>query len=167
MPKNLSSVEEAVMAFEQTMGSAKESLRKVLLGDEFDEYPNDKDMQCTTRLVKMLNHYANEHHSCTEDNQRTNFLFEEMKVLEEVTGIGLSSFLPRTAFLTLLQQKVLMQHTENYPQLQSSMKGAVSNLINKMKGKTMNEMMKIVEMEKLTEYTCNLEYLLQRNKLMT
>ncbi|KAL3749800.1 hypothetical protein ACJRO7_010858 [Eucalyptus globulus] len=36
-----------------------------------------------------------------------------------------------------------------------------------MKGKMMNEMMKIVEMEKLTEYTCNPEYLLQRNKLMT
>ncbi|KAI6684396.1 hypothetical protein NL676_030309 [Syzygium grande] len=32
MPKNLSSVEEAMMAFVQILGSAKESLRKVLLG---------------------------------------------------------------------------------------------------------------------------------------
>ncbi|KAL3749801.1 hypothetical protein ACJRO7_010859 [Eucalyptus globulus] len=68
MPKNLSSVEEAMMAFVQIMGLVKELLRKVLLGDEFDEYSDDKDMHCTTKLVKMLNRYVNERHNCIEDN---------------------------------------------------------------------------------------------------
>ncbi|KAI6684403.1 hypothetical protein NL676_030316 [Syzygium grande] len=192
MPQNLSSVEEAVTAFMQIMGSAKESLRKVLLRGEFDEYPDDKDMHCTTRLVEMLSHYAKKLQCPTENDLGTNFLLEELEVLEEAKGIGLPDFLPRTAFLTLLQRKVkgilsrqpsfgvrvwdyinevvirvLMQHSENYPQLQSSTRRAASNLINKMKGKTMNKMIKILEMENLTDYTCNPEYLLQRNELMT
>ncbi|KAI6684395.1 hypothetical protein NL676_030308 [Syzygium grande] len=149
-------------------------------------------MHCTTRLVEMLNHFADELQNCTEDNPRTNFLLEEIEVLEEARRIGLPDFLPRTAFLTLLQRKVkiiwskqpsfgvpvwdyirgvvirvLMRHSENYPQLQSSTRRAASNLINKMKGKTKNKMIEILEMEKLTDYTCNPEYLLQRNKLMT
>ncbi|KAK3441345.1 hypothetical protein EUGRSUZ_B01390 [Eucalyptus grandis] len=190
MPKKLSSIEEAVMAFVQIMGSAKESLRKVLLGSEFDEYPDDKDMHCATRLVEMLNHYADELR--TESKRWSNFLFNEIEVLKEAKGIGLPDFLTRTAFLTLLQRKVegilskqpslgvrvwdyietvvirvLMRHSENYPQLQSLTRRAASNLIRKMKGKTINKMMKILEMEKLTDYTCNPEYLLQRNMLMT
>ncbi|XP_030477419.2 dynamin-related protein 4C-like [Syzygium oleosum] len=192
MPKNLASVEDALMAFMEIMGSAKESLRKVLLRGELDEYQDEKDMHCTARLVEMLNQYYGELKNSTENNLRSNFLLEEMEVLEEVKGIGLTDVLPHTAFLTLLQRKVkeissklpslvdrvwdciegvviraLMRHSENYPQLQSSTRRAASNLINKMKGKTMNRMMKIVEMEKLTDYTCNPEYLLERNKLMT
>ncbi|KAL3749806.1 hypothetical protein ACJRO7_010864 [Eucalyptus globulus] len=180
IPKKLSSVEEAVMAFVQIMGSAKESLRKVLLGSEFDEYPDDKDMHCATRLVEMLNHYADELR--TESKRWSNFLFNEIEVLKEAKGIGLPDFLTRTAFLTLLQRKVegiLSKQpslgvrvwdyieTVNYPQLQSLTRRAASNLIRKMKGKTINKMMKILEMEKLTDYTCNPEYLLQRNMLMT
>ncbi|KAF8038362.1 hypothetical protein BT93_B1022 [Corymbia citriodora subsp. variegata] len=192
MPKNLSSVEEAMMAFVQIMGLAKESLKKILLSGEFDEYPHEMYMHCTIRLVEMLNQYADELQNYTENDLRTNFLLEEMEVLEEAKGMGLPDFLPRSAFLTLLRRKlngllskqpsfgvrvwdyiegvvirVLMRHTQNYPQLQSSMRRAASNLINKMKAKTMSKMMKIVEMEKLTDYTSNPEYPLQWNKLMT
>ncbi|XP_056160047.1 dynamin-related protein 4C-like [Syzygium oleosum] len=192
MPKNLSSVEDAMMAFMEMMGSAKESLRKVLLRGELDEYLDEKDMHCTARLVEMLNQYYDELQNCTENNLQSNFLLEEMEILEEVKGIGLPDVLPHTAFPTLLQRKVkgissklpsfvvrvwdyiegvvirsLMQHSEKYPQLQSSTKRAAFNLINKMKEKTIDRMTEIVEMEKLTDYTCNPEYLLERNKLMT
>ncbi|KAL3742168.1 hypothetical protein ACJRO7_017623 [Eucalyptus globulus] len=210
MPKNLSSVEDAMMAFMEIMGSAKESLRKFLLRGEIDEFldekdmpcvkmmhsyrrfnNDEKDMPCTARLVQMLNQYYDELRNWTEYNQTTNFLLEETEVLEKAKGIGLPDVPPQTAFLTLLQRKVkeissqlpslvvrvwdciegvviqaLMRHSENYPQLQSSMRRAASSLIKKMKGKTMNRMMKIIEMEKLTDYTCNPEYLLERNKLM-
>ncbi|KAK3433432.1 hypothetical protein EUGRSUZ_D01332 [Eucalyptus grandis] len=110
MPKNLSSVEDAMMAFMEIMGSAKESLRKFLLRGEIDEFLDEKDMPCTARLVEMLNQYYDELRNWTEYNQTTNFLLEETE--------------------------------------------------------TMNRMMKIIEMEKLTDYTCNPEYLLERNKLM-
>ncbi|KAL3742170.1 hypothetical protein ACJRO7_017625 [Eucalyptus globulus] len=191
MPKNLSSVEDAMMAFMEIMGSAKESLRKFLLRGEIDEFLDEEDMPCTARLAEMLNQYYDELRNWTESNLTTNFLLEETEVLEKAKGIGLPDVLPQTAFLTLLQRKVkeissklpslvvrvwdciegvviqaLMRHSENYPQLQSSMRRAASSLIKKMKGKTMNRMMKIIEMEKLTDYTCNPEYLLERNKLM-
>ncbi|XP_039162280.1 dynamin-related protein 4C-like [Eucalyptus grandis] len=191
MPNNLSSLEDAMMAFMEIMGSGKESLRKVFLRGELDEYLDEKDMHCTARLVEMLNQYYNELRNCTENNLTTNFLLEEIGVLEEAKGIGLPDVLPHDAFSFFLQQKMkaissklpslvvriwdyiegvviqaLMQHSENYPQLQSSMRRAVSSLIKKMKGKMMNRMMKIVEMEKLTDYTCSPEYLLERDKLM-
>ncbi|KAL3749788.1 hypothetical protein ACJRO7_010846 [Eucalyptus globulus] len=192
MPENLSSVEDAMMAFMEILGLAKESLRKVLLRGEIDEYRDEKDMHCTARLVEMLNQYYDELQKSTGSNLTGSFLLEEIEVLEEVRGINLPDVLPCTAFLILLQRKlkgissqlpgfvvrvsdciegavirVLMRHSENYPQLQSSMRQAASNLINKMKGKMANRMTKIVEMEKLTDYTCNPEYLLERNKLMT
>ncbi|KAL3749797.1 hypothetical protein ACJRO7_010855 [Eucalyptus globulus] len=176
LPKNLSSVAEAMTAFMQILGSAKESLRKILLRGEFDEYPEEKNMHCTAGL----------------NDPRTNFLLEELEVLEEAKGIWLPNFLPRTAFLTLLQWKVkgisskppsfvarvweyiegvvirvLMRHCENYPQLQSSTRRAASSLINKMKEKAMDRMMEFVEMEKLTDYTCNPEYMLEWNNLMS
>ncbi|KAF7848035.1 hypothetical protein BT93_L2352 [Corymbia citriodora subsp. variegata] len=192
IPKNLSSVTEAMTAFMQILGSAKESLRKILLRGEFDEYPEEKNMHCTARLVEMLNQYSEELQNCAENDPRTNFLLEELEVLEEAKGIGLPNFLPRTAFHTLLQRKVmglsskppdfvdrvwkyiegvvirvLMRHSENYPQLQSSTRRAASSLINKMKEKVMDRMMEIVEMEKLSDYTCNPEYMLEWNNLMS
>ncbi|KAI3417125.1 ABC transporter domain-containing protein [Psidium guajava] len=194
MPKNLSSVAEAMTAFMQILGSSKESLRKVLLRGEFDEYPEEKnkDMHCTARLVEMLHQFSGELQNCPQNDPRTNFLLEELKVLDEAKGIRLPNFLPRTAFLTLLQQKVkgisskppsfvalvwdyiekvvvrvLMRHSENYPQLQSSTRRAASNLINKMKEKAKDRMMEIVEMEKLTDYTCSPKYMLEWNNLMS
>ncbi|XP_030540790.1 dynamin-related protein 4C-like isoform X3 [Rhodamnia argentea] len=192
MPKNLSSVAEAMTAFMQILGSAKDSLRKVLLRGEFDEYPEEKNMHCTARLVEMLNQFSDELQNCPENDPRTNFLLEELEVLEEAKGIGLPNFLPRTAFLTLLQRKVkgisskppsfvahvwdyiegvviqvLMRHSENYPQLQSTTRRATSNLINKTKEKAMDRMMEIIEMEKLTDYTCNPEYMSEWTKLMS
>ncbi|KAI6684405.1 hypothetical protein NL676_030318 [Syzygium grande] len=192
MPKNLSSVAEAVTAFMQIMGSAKESLGKVLLKGEFDEHPDEKKMHCTARLVEMLNEYYDELRNCPENDPRTNFLVEELEVLKEAKRIRLPNFIAHTAFLTLLQRKVkavsskplsfgarawdyigwvvireLTRHSENYPQLQYRTKRAASNLINKMREKTTNTMMEIVEMEKLTDYTCNPEYQLEWSKLMT
>ncbi|KAK2631751.1 hypothetical protein EUGRSUZ_L02484 [Eucalyptus grandis] len=192
LPKNLSSVAEAMTAFMQILGSARESLRKILLRGEFDEYPEEKNMHCSARLVEMLNEYSSELQNCAENDPRTNFLLEELEVLEEAKAIGLPNFLPRTAFLTLLQRKVkgisskppsfvarvweyiegvvirvLMRHCENYPQLQSSTRRAASNLINKMKEKVMDRMMEIVEMENLSDYTCNPEYMLEWNSLMS
>nr|POF08851.1 dynamin-related protein 4c [Quercus suber] len=117
---------------------------------------------------------------------------EEIMVLEEAKGIGLPNFLPRTAFLTILQKKVKgissipisfaekvwnyveevvisvkMQHSENYYQLQLSFRRAGHNLIAKMKEHSVNWVMEIVEMEKLTDYTCNPEYLSAWKTLMS
>ncbi|KAM7505469.1 hypothetical protein LguiB_004373 [Lonicera macranthoides] len=191
MPQNLSSVAEAMTAFMRVIGSSKESLRKILLRGEFDEYPDEKLMHGTARLVEMLNDYSTELQKSAESNLTKNFLVEEIKVIEEAKGIGLPNFLSRTAFISLLQRKVsaisgcpvnfvedvwdyiesvviavLMQHCENYLQVQPITRRAAQNLISKMKEKSKDRVMEMVEMEKCTDYTCDPEYMSIWGKLM-
>ncbi|KAM1320604.1 hypothetical protein PS2_013381 [Malus domestica] len=189
MPKSLSSVAEAMTAFMQIIGLAKESLRKILLRGEFEEYAEDNRMHCTARLVEMLNQYSDELHRCAETDAKSNFLMEE--ILEEAKGISLPNFLPRNAFLIILQAKVneissipiafeekvwnyieevvisvLMHYTDNYHQLQLSARRAGHSLMAKMKERSIKWMLELVEMEKLTDYTCDGDYVSEWNKLM-
>ncbi|KAA8538903.1 hypothetical protein F0562_025595 [Nyssa sinensis] len=191
MPQKLFSVAEAMIVFMQIVGSSKESLRKILVRGEFDEYPDEKHMHCTARLAEMLNQYSLELQKSAENGSSENFLMEEITVLEEAKGIWLPNFLPRTAFLMILRRKVvaisktpvefvakvwnyietvvltvLMYHSENYPQLQSCTRRAAQNLIAKMKERLTQVVMDIVEMEKLTDYTCDPEYMTVWRKLM-
>ncbi|KAA8532400.1 hypothetical protein F0562_032431 [Nyssa sinensis] len=191
MPQKLFSIAEAMTVFMQIVGSSKESLRKILIRGEFDEYPDEKKMHCTARLAEILNHYSLELQNSAENGSSENFLMEEIRVLEEAKGIWLPNFLPRTAFLMILRRKVmaicgtpiefvakvwnyietalltvLMYHSENYPQLQSCTRRAAQNLIAKMKERSTQVVMDMVEMEKLTDYTCDPEYMTVWRKLM-
>jgi predicted RNA-binding protein Jag len=171
---------------------SRESLRKILLIGDYKEYPEEKQMHCTARLVEMLNSYASDLQNCDKSIATEDFLMDEIKVLEEAKCIGLPNFLPRTAFLTLLQRKVggisdipigfidsvwnyletivtsvLKHHSENYYQLQVSTRRAAENLIAKKKKNSIQYVLEAVEMEKHTDYTCNPEYLQEYNKLMS
>ncbi|XP_043816126.1 dynamin-related protein 4C-like [Manihot esculenta] len=150
MPKTLASPAEAMAAFMGIVGSAKESLRKILIRGEFDEYVDDYHMHCTARLVEMLNLYSDELHKCSESDPRTNFLVEEIRVLEEAKGIELPNFLPHTAFLSILQRKV----------------EGISRMPIHFFEKVWAYIEKIVQMEKMTDYTCSPEYMNEWNKLM-
>ncbi|KAL0393554.1 UNVERIFIED_CONTAM: Dynamin-related protein 4C [Sesamum latifolium] len=194
LPKHLNSVAEAMTTFMHILGSAKESLRKITLQGEFDEYKDATEMHCTARLAEMLNQYSTDLQSkkYVDNDPRKNFLLDEMKVLEETKSIGLPHFLPRAAFLTLLQQKVmdvstipfefvdkiwsylgdvvvsvLLRHCDNYPQLLSCTRRAAKNLIDKKHQQSIEWVTDMVEMEKLTDYTCNPEYMASCNKLMS
>ncbi|KAL0329812.1 UNVERIFIED_CONTAM: Dynamin-related protein 4C [Sesamum radiatum] len=57
LPKHLNSVAEAMTTFMHILGSAKESLRKIILQGQFDEYPDSAEMHCTARLAEMFNQY--------------------------------------------------------------------------------------------------------------
>ncbi|KDP31483.1 hypothetical protein JCGZ_15434 [Jatropha curcas] len=191
LPSKIDKSIVAVTIFLGIVGSAKESLRKILVRGEYDEYSDDHDMHCTTRLVEMLNEYSNDLHHCPKSDPTRNFLMEEIHILEESRGIELPNFLPRTAFLSMLQKKVewisemlidfiekvwtyienvvlsiLMHHSENYNQLQLSIARAGCELISKMKDRSISWVMEIVQMEKVTNYTCNPEYMSEWNKLM-
>ncbi|KAL1291604.1 hypothetical protein HN51_060139 [Arachis hypogaea] len=50
LPVNLTCVADAMTAFMHIIGLSKESLRKILLRREFDEYPDEKNMHCTARF---------------------------------------------------------------------------------------------------------------------
>ncbi|KAL6129456.1 hypothetical protein ACLB2K_072806 [Fragaria x ananassa] len=192
MPKSLSTVAEAMTSFMQIIGVSKESLKKILVRGEFEEYKDQKRMHCTARLVEMLSEYSDQldkyDHSETKCQ---NFLMEEISILEEAKGIKLPNFVPRNAFLVILQGKVneikdlpiefvervwtyiedvvisvLMKHSECYYQLQLSTRRAGHNLMAKMKEKSIKWMNEIVEMEKITDYTCNPEYVSEWARLM-
>ncbi|MFS7921273.1 putative dynamin central domain, GTPase effector domain, Dynamin superfamily [Helianthus anomalus] len=103
-----------------------------------------------------------------------------MRVLQESSGIQLPHFLPQYVFLYLLQQKVssisdlpirfvnkvwgyledicvkvLTDHCENYPQLLASMRKVAHNVIAKTKNKFLKRVVEMIEMEKITGYTCD------------
>lgn len=192
LPQNLTSIAQAMTAFLRILSLAKDSLRKIFLRGDFDEYPDEKHMHCTARLAEMLSSYSHELQSkCSENYSNRKFLMDEIGILEEAKGIGLPNFLPRTAFLASLQLKVkgisampfefvskiwsyveivlvpvLMKHCENYPQLQSSIRRAAQNLVAKKKEQSVEWVREIIEMEKLTDYTCNPEYVATWNNLM-
>ncbi|KAG5222141.1 dynamin-related protein [Salix suchowensis] len=191
MPKTLSTVGEALTTFMGIVGSAKESLNKIIVRGEYDEYLDDQNMHCAARLAEMLNQYSGELHEFSEDDLTANFMMSEIQVLEESKGIQLPNFLPRTAFLlggpapfkikggaatspnkevwTYIEgviMSVLMHRSENYHQLQLSTRREVYNLMEKMKERSRNWVTEIVQMEKLTDYTSDPAYLNDWNGLM-
>ncbi|KAF8388416.1 hypothetical protein HHK36_027085 [Tetracentron sinense] len=193
MPPHLSSATDALMAFMGILGSAKESMMKIFIRGEFDEYPDEDEMHCTARMAEMLNEFSEELQLKWENKDSSKaFLMEEIGALKEAIRIGLPNFLPRSAFLTILRRSlgeisnipvefvhkvwkyienvvllVLMHHFENYPQLQSSIRRAAQNLIAKMKEQSLDRVMENLEMEKLTDYTCNPEYMSSWRHLMS
>ncbi|KAF6171109.1 hypothetical protein GIB67_020588 [Kingdonia uniflora] len=187
MTSNLSSMSDAVTAFMSILESSKESLKKILERGEFDEYPEDVHMHCMARMAEMLDEYSKEIQSKSDKKiTADNFLMHEFQVLLETRGIGLPNFLPRSAFLILLQKnvrevsetpvifvkkfwkyvedvfvRVLKEHSVSYPQLQSSAIRAGRNLISMMKDKSVDRVK-----EKVADYTCNLDYMSTLNSLM-
>ncbi|KAL0331231.1 UNVERIFIED_CONTAM: Dynamin-related protein 4C [Sesamum angustifolium] len=132
LPKHLNSVAEAMTTFMHILGSAKESLRKIILQGQFDEYPDSAEMHCTARLAEMS----------------TNTL-----LICNLKGDVVVS--------------VLLRHCDNYPQLLSCTRRAVKKLIDKKHQQSIEWVKDMVEMEKLTDYTCNPEYMASCNKLMS
>ncbi|XP_071736608.1 dynamin-related protein 4C-like [Rutidosis leptorrhynchoides] len=190
LPRNLTSVSDAMVAFMQIVGSMKETLQKILIRGEFDDYENDTQMHCNARLVEMLDEFSKE--LLSSDKFSENFLVEELKVLEEANGIRLPHFLPHSVFLCLLQrkvnvvsdmpinfvnkvwayleticEKVLHDCCGNYPQMMPSMKKATKNMMEKMKAKFVERVVEMIEMEKVTDYTCDPDYLASYDKLMS
>ncbi|KAI9127434.1 hypothetical protein K1719_001993 [Acacia pycnantha] len=191
LPKNLNSAADAMAAFMHITGSVNESLRKILVRGEFDEFPEDKNMHCTARLVEKLNDYSEDLHQCPESDHEENFLKDEITLLEEAKWIGLPNFMPRTAFLALLQNKVrgissrpiqfmddvwdyledvviqvINRHSEHYYQLQRCTCRSGENLIARMREHSKRHVKEAIEMEKWTDYTCNPEYMTDYNSLM-
>ncbi|KAF6139362.1 hypothetical protein GIB67_026204 [Kingdonia uniflora] len=144
-------------AFMRILVSSKDTLKKIMVRGEFDEYPDEVNMHCTARMAEMLDEYSKElqskfHKEITADK----FLMDEIRVLLETRGIGLPNFLPKSAFLTLLQKNV--KEVSETPfvfveKLQSSTKRAAQNLMSLIKNKSADRVKEIVEMEKVVDYT--------------
>ncbi|KAK1379715.1 Dynamin-related protein 4C [Heracleum sosnowskyi] len=186
LPRKLSSVAEAITTFMRIVGLSRESLKKLLVRGEFEEYPDDKSMHCTARVAELLDKFSEDIKISSDNNS---FLMTEIEVLEETKAIALPNFLPRSAFQALLHLKikamaeipanfiakvwdyvetvviaVVVHHCEKYPQFQSHMTVAARNLISSVKEKSTERVLEIVEMEKLAGYTCDPQYLAEWKK---
>ncbi|KAM2229321.1 hypothetical protein ACFX1S_013860 [Malus domestica] len=158
MPKSLTSVAEAMTAFMQIIRSAKKSLRKFLLRGEFEEYSDDRHMHCTeTKRIILPNFLPH--------NAFITVLELESKV-NGISSIPLGFVEKIWSYIEDVVVSVLMRHSENYYKLQLSAKRAGQNLMSKMKERSITWMTEIVEMEKVTDYTCNSEYLSEWNRLI-
>ncbi|CAI0476172.1 unnamed protein product [Linum tenue] len=191
MPKTMTSVGEAVTTFMGIVGSAKESLRKLIIRGEFNEYPDENQMHCTARLVEMLEKFSAQLRDAPENDHKSNFLVDEIRVLEEYKGIRLPDFLSQSAFLTMLNRKVkgisgipvgfieevwgyiesvvlsvVMKRCEDHQQLQFSIRRACHNLIEKLRDRSANWVLEVLQMEELTDYTCSPDYMSEWNSLM-
>ncbi|KAF9589580.1 hypothetical protein IFM89_025863 [Coptis chinensis] len=149
-------------AFMQILGSTKESLRKILVRGEFDEYLDDAEMHCTVRMAEMLEKYTKQLQLNSDESTKDNFLMEEIAVLEETKLIGLPNFLSRTAFLTILQRK--LKKISGIPIELVEEKSFTQPDIEK--DRSVARVKEMVEMEKLADYTCDPEYMLSWNSLM-
>ncbi|KAK8921019.1 Dynamin-related protein 4C [Platanthera zijinensis] len=181
MPQNLLSVADAMRASIQIISKARETLKKLLIRGEFEDYPNENKMHGTARLAEMLDDYKND--LPADFPTKGSFLVEEIAILEEARCISLPNFLPKTAFITLLQMKVkeisgiphhfvlkawnyveylvlrvLEKEAENYPSLQACTRSAAQNLVEKMRRKSRQAMKEILEMEMATNYTCSRDF---------
>lgn len=104
LPQNLVSVADAMRAFIQIINRAKETLQKLLIIGEYEDYLDDYQMHGRARLDEMINAYAKD--LSADIPSKRDFLMEEIAILEEARGIGLPNFLPTTPFFTLFQMKV-------------------------------------------------------------
>lgn len=191
LPQKLSTVAEAITILMRIVGSSRESLRNLILRGEFSEYPDDKNMHCAARLAELLETFSEELKTISDNKSSEKFLIAEIEVLEETKGIVLPNFLPRSAFHALLHLKiktisempanfiakvwdyvetvviaVVAQHCEKYPQFQSLLTRAAHNLISSIKEKSTERVFENIEMEKITDYTCDPEYMAEWKKLM-
>uniref|UniRef100_A0A2P2MFG7 Dynamin-related protein 4C-like n=1 Tax=Rhizophora mucronata TaxID=61149 RepID=A0A2P2MFG7_RHIMU len=191
MPKTLSSSADAMVTFLGIIGSAKESISKLLLRGQYEEYPDDKSMCCSARLAEMVNEFSAELHNFPLSDPKEDFLMEEIRVLNEAKGIALPNYIPRSAFLAILRPKVekiekipadfhrrvwahiervvitvLEQHSQSYHQFQVSARRSGRNVIAKMKEEFISWVSEIVLMVKLTDYTCDTGYMDEWNKLI-
>ncbi|KAH7683443.1 Dynamin GTPase protein [Dioscorea alata] len=191
MPSNLSNVADAMRAFMKVLSSMKETLKKILIQREYDEYPDDFNMHGVARIVEMLTKYSQELPVNQVMITEGEFLMEEIKILEEAKAIGLPNFLPESAFKILLKRKidgishlpiefvkkvwnyieevvirVLVRHSDNYPQLQSSMTRAAQNLIERMSKQSCQVVQGMIDMERVGAYTSNPDYMMTWCSLM-
>ncbi|KAJ8491637.1 hypothetical protein OPV22_013358 [Ensete ventricosum] len=190
MPQHLTTIADAVQALMRILGAAKESLRKLLIRGDFEEFSDDVDMHATARVADKHIRYAKQLPSrcpTTDDG----FLMEEIGVLEEMMGIGLPNFLPGTAFHTILKRKikmvadapgqfvlevwgyvedvvvrVLLLQSQNFPQLQSSITASAQDAVDKMRLKSLAFVKEIIEMEMTACYTWNTDYIKTWAELM-
>ncbi|KAL7160035.1 hypothetical protein ABFS83_01G068000 [Erythranthe nasuta] len=162
--------------YKHILDHAKDSLRKIFLQGEFDEYPDENGMHCTARLDEMLNMYSEALKPDAQDisNCSEKFLIDEIRILEEsesnfrvllenkMEAISPISFIFVENVWDYVERvfvRVLSRHYENHPQFLPLVKRNAQKLIAVKKKQSIDWAKDAVETEiKLADYACHREH---------
>ncbi|KAK4485920.1 hypothetical protein RD792_008571 [Penstemon davidsonii] len=188
LAKKLVNIQETIMK-NYSVGSIVD--RSSTFGKLFDEYSEELQhhADCSSTFRKLVDEYSKElqHH----DDIGKDFLVDEIDKLKDARTFGPPNFLSRQVFMSLVEEKVktisevpskfiekfwnyvesvcvsvLMSHFRDHPQLLSSIKREVQNLVEKTKQHSFGWVNNIVTMEKHSNYTTYPEYMETWKKLM-
>ncbi|PHT69414.1 putative dynamin-related protein 4A [Capsicum annuum] len=196
LPQHSGTVAEALATFMRTHMLATESLKKIFLKVEFDEYNEDFELQFAAKWSELhdleLNRYC--------PDPKVHHLTDVLMYLHEAQKNGLplsekeirvSNSPPRAVFLDFLQEKVrdisatteefvgklgnyivevvsrvLMHHSCSYPELQYFIRTAVQSSISRRKVESVDWIREIIGMNDMSELTSNPEYVATFSMLM-
>ncbi|KAH9320939.1 hypothetical protein KI387_015578 [Taxus chinensis] len=184
LPQHLCNPGEADVAFVKLVHELKESLKKIVILGEFQQFPDDPKMHCTARLREKFDMFYRDLSQRGSFSVGDKFLSKESRMLEEAKGVGLPNFLPRSVFLELLQKMVeeisekslslaatVWDYLENvisrviehychcYPLLESRVRRAVQGLVVEKKEECINHVKQMIEMEKGIDFTLSPAYM--------
>ncbi|XP_057834797.2 putative dynamin-related protein 4A [Cryptomeria japonica] len=104
LPQHLCNPREADKVVMKLLKEIKESLNKIVILGDLEQFEEDPYMRCTARLKDMFDEFYRV--LCENGASRGRFLYKETQMLWEAKGVGLPNFPPRSVFLRLLQHKV-------------------------------------------------------------
>eukprot|EP01018_Ginkgo_biloba_P005509 Gb_23312 [translate_table: standard] len=167
---------EANREFIKLLSTMKESLNRLLVHGDCQQYPDDAQMHCTARLREMFECYYTDLQKI--GSVEKGFLVKEVNMLEEAKGAGLPNFLSRPVFLNLLQmlvdevserslrlasqvwdyvEKVILRiidlHCQCYPQLHVATRRLAQALILQKRNECVEHVKEMIEMEKSVDFT--------------
>uniref|UniRef100_A0A3Q7J0M1 Dynamin stalk domain-containing protein n=1 Tax=Solanum lycopersicum TaxID=4081 RepID=A0A3Q7J0M1_SOLLC len=147
LPQHSGSVAEALATFMRIQSLAIESLKKIFLGVESNEYIGDFEKQCAEKWSKLIDLEFKQFSaelSSTYPDEKVDNLFMEFMFLDEAQKTGSPDF------LDVLQKK--------FPGIQHFIKRAVQNFIARRKDKSVNGIREILGMDRLTDITSSTDY---------
>ncbi|PHU03999.1 putative dynamin-related protein 4A [Capsicum chinense] len=154
LPQHSGTVAEALATFMRTCMLATESLKKIFLKVEFDEYNEDFELQFAAKWSELhdleLNRYCPDPKEKVRDISATTeeFVGKLWNYIEEVVI------------------KVLMHHSCSYPELQYFIRTAVQSSISRRKVESDDWIREIIGMNDMSELTSNPEYVATFSMLM-
>ncbi|MFS7984780.1 putative dynamin central domain, dynamin GTPase effector, Dynamin superfamily [Helianthus anomalus] len=159
---NFKTVSEAMPAFVQIINESQQSLGKLMF-NEFDEFPDETQMDCRTRLREMTSEFSQKLAKQDEEvraleerkgslEQAFHFLFErKIADMSTITCTFVSRVWDYIGFVII---KVLELHAQNsYPQLFLALKKAANKVIARQKESFKGRLLELLDMKKMRGYT--------------
>eukprot|EP01018_Ginkgo_biloba_P014583 Gb_29923 [translate_table: standard] len=141
------------------MNSIKDSLNKILIQGDFEQFSKEPLLHCTARLREMFENYYRD--LCKTGSVGGAFLAKESKMLEEAKGVGLHNFSPRPVFLNLLQKLI-----DEVSEVNLGLAFRVWDYLEDKINECVEYVKEMLEMEKCMDFTLSPIYMQNMSNLL-